>query len=73
MNELDKVEVELKLTVAHINTILSHLGRGAYMEVSDLIAHIRDQAMKKINASKGEAVDEEQNLEAARSPAPAVQ
>lgn len=51
MNELEKIEVDLKLTVAHINTILAHLAKGAYSEVVDLINHLRGQAVPQVQAA----------------------
>lgn len=51
MNELDKIELDLKLTVAHINTILAHLAKGAYSEVVDLINHLRGQAVPQVQAA----------------------
>ena len=34
---MDNLELELKLTVAHVNAILKHLAKGAYEEVSEVI------------------------------------
>ena len=48
---MDKIELELKLTVAHVNAILAHLARGAYADVADLIAHIRGQAQPQVDAA----------------------
>lgn len=47
-NELDKVEIELKLSVAQVNAVLVHLARGSYGEVADLISDIRAQAMPQV-------------------------
>ena len=51
MNELEKIEVDLKLTVAHVNTILAHLAKGVYSEVVDLISHLRSQALPQVAAA----------------------
>lgn len=48
MNDL---ELELKLTVAHVNTILAHLAKGAYADVVDLINHLHAQAKPQVEAS----------------------
>lgn len=47
-NALDKVEIELKLTVAQVNAVLVHLAKGSYSEVADLISDIRAQAMPQV-------------------------
>jgi len=52
---MEKIEVEVKLTVAHVNTILSHLAKGAYAEVADLIAHLRSQVVPQVNAAQNPA------------------
>ena len=49
---LEKIEVEVKLTVAHVNTILAHLAKGAYNEVAELIAHLRGQVVPQVDAAK---------------------
>jgi len=56
---MDNLELELKLTVAHVNTILKHLGAGAYAEVAELVNLLHGQAKPQI--------------ETAASPAPAEQ
>jgi len=52
---LEKIEVEVKLTVAHVNTILSHLAKGAYNEVADLIAHLRGQVVPQVASAQKSA------------------
>ena len=48
---MENLELELKLTVAHVNTILKHLGAGIYAEVSELIAHLHGQATPQVQAA----------------------
>lgn len=48
---MDNLELDLKLTVAHVNTILKHLGAGAYAEVADLIAFLHGQAKPQIESA----------------------
>mgnify|MGYP006266555829 CR=1 FL=1 len=43
--------VKLELTVEHINTILKHLGAGAYAEVADIIGLLHGQATNQIQAA----------------------
>ena len=58
---MDNLELELKVTVAQINTILKYLSQGVYAEVSDLIALLHGQAKPQVEAA------------AATEPAPAVE
>ena len=39
---MENLELDFKLTVAHVNAILKHLSAGAYAEVSDIIAYYGD-------------------------------
>ena len=48
---MDKLELELKLTVAHVNAILKHLAKGAYEEVSEVIAALHSQAKPQVEAA----------------------
>jgi len=48
---MDNLELNLKLTVAHINTILAHLAKGAYADVADLITHLHTQAKPQVEAA----------------------
>lgn len=48
---MDNLKLNLELTVAHINTILAHLAKGAYVDVADLIAHLHSQAKPQIEAA----------------------
>jgi hypothetical protein len=57
---MENLELELKITVNQVNTILKHLSQGAYAEVSDLIALLHGQAKPQVEAA------------AATEPAPAV-
>ena len=41
---MENLELELKLTVAHVNMVLKHLAKGAYEEVSDLIQLLHGQS-----------------------------
>ena len=45
---MDKVEIDLKLTVGQVNNILAHLARGAYADVADLVTEIRKQATPQV-------------------------
>ena len=47
---MDNLELDLKLTVLHVNTILKHLGSGSYAEVADLVNTIHAQAKPQIEA-----------------------
>jgi hypothetical protein len=48
---MENLELELKLTVAHVNTVLKHLGAGIYAEVADLIQLLHGQAQPQIQAA----------------------
>jgi len=48
MENMENMEVNLRLTVAQVNTILKYLGNGAYMEVNEIINKIRLQAVPQI-------------------------
>jgi len=48
---MDNLELDLKLTVAHVNTLLKHLGQGIYSEVADLITVLHGQARGQIDAA----------------------
>lgn len=41
---MEKLELNLTLTVQQVNVILKYLGGGAYIEVADIVAQIREQA-----------------------------
>ena len=45
---MDKVEIDLKLTVGQVNNVLAHLARGAYGDVADLVTEIRRQATPQV-------------------------
>jgi hypothetical protein len=48
---MENLELDLKLTVAHVNTVLKHLGAGVYAEVADLITLLHGQAKPQIEAT----------------------
>jgi len=48
---MENIELELKLTVAHVNTVLKHLGAGVYAEVADLIQLLHGQAKPQIESA----------------------
>ena len=48
---MDNLELELKLTVAHVNTVLKHLSAGVYAEVVDLIGLLHAQAKPQVEAA----------------------
>ena len=48
---MENLELELKLTVAHVNAILKHLAAGAYAEVADVIALLHGQAQPQMQAA----------------------
>lgn len=47
---MDNLEIQLKLTVAQVNAVLANLAKGAYADVADLIANIREQALPQVSA-----------------------
>ena len=47
---MENLELDLKLTVAHVNTLLKHLGSGVYAEVADLINLLHGQAKPQIES-----------------------
>jgi hypothetical protein len=53
---MENLELELKLTVAHVNTVLKHLGAGVYAEVSELIQFIHGQATPQLQAASQAAL-----------------
>ena len=48
---MENFELDLKLTVAHVNTVLKHLGAGVYAEVADLINLLHGQAKPQIESA----------------------
>ena len=48
---MENIEIELKLTVAHVNTILKHLDMGVHAEVRQLIDFIAGQAQPQIQVA----------------------
>jgi len=55
---MENLELNLKLTVAHINTILKHLGAGAYAEVAELVNLLHAQAKPQVEAAAVPATEE---------------
>jgi hypothetical protein len=52
---MENLELELKLTVSHVNTLLKYLGAGAYAEVADVINLLHGQAKPQIEAATASA------------------
>ena len=52
---MENFELELKLTVAHVNTVLKHLGSGVYAEVADLIQLLHGPAKPQIESAANAA------------------
>lgn len=48
---MENLELELKLTVAHVNTVLKHLGQGIYSEVAELINLLHGQSAPQVQAA----------------------
>jgi hypothetical protein len=48
---MENLELELKLTVTHVNAILKHLAKGAYEEVADVINALHLQAKPQVEAA----------------------
>lgn len=69
---MENLELELKLTVAHVNTVLKHLGAGIYAEVSELIQFIHGQATPQLQAASQAALSASAPATPAADPAPAV-
>lgn len=49
---MDEVTIEIKLTVAQVNVILNHLGRGVYNDVFAVIDSIRNQAVPQLTSAQ---------------------
>lgn len=48
---MENLELDLKLTVAHVNTLLKHLANGVYSEVSEVIQMLHTQAKPQIESA----------------------
>ena len=48
---MENLELNFKLTVDHVNTVLKHLGAGVYAEVADLINLLHGQAKPQVEAA----------------------
>ena len=48
---MDNFELDLRLTVAHVDAILKHLAKGTYEEVAHVIALLHGQAQPQIQAA----------------------
>ena len=57
---MDEVTVEIKLTVAQVNVILNHLGRGVYNDVVGVIDLIRGQAVPQLASAQTPASSHEE-------------
>ena len=68
---MEKLELELKLTVAHVNTVLKHLGAGVYAEEADLIKLLHGQAKPQIESAVSPAPVSPAPVEAASEEQPA--
>ena len=55
---MDNLELDLKLTVAHVNAILKHLANGIYAEVADVIAALHGQAKPQVELAASTAAPE---------------
>ena len=48
---MENLELDLRLTVSHVNTLLKHLGAGIYSEVAEVIQLLHGQAQPQIQAA----------------------
>lgn len=48
---MENLELDLRLTVSHVNTLLKHLGNGIYSEVAEVIQLLHGQAQPQIQAA----------------------
>ena len=56
---MENLELDVKLTVNQINTILKYLGAGTYTEVADLITSLHAQARPQLDqASLNQPTDQ---------------
>lgn len=60
---MDNVSIDLKLTVAQVNIILAHLGRGAFSDVAAVIEEIRKQAAPQVANAQQQSSSEDQSSE----------
>jgi hypothetical protein len=67
---MENIELELKLTVAHVNMVLKHLAKGAYEEVSDLIQLLHGQSAPQVQAAVINATAAAPVAEEPAAPAP---
>lgn len=44
--------IKLELSIAEVNAVLQALGAGAYNQVADLIAKVREQAIPQVPAAQ---------------------
>ena len=56
---MDNLVIDLKLTVAQVNIILGHLGRGAFADVASVIEEIRKQATPQVSSAQQAASENE--------------
>lgn len=55
---MDTINITLNLSVAQINVILKYVGAGAFAEVENVIAAIREQASPQLAAAAQSSQDE---------------
>ena len=65
---MENLELDLKLTVSHVNTLLKHLGAGIYSEVAEVIQLLHGQAQPQIQAAAVAAPAVDPAPEAAPAP-----
>jgi len=56
---MENLVLELKLTVAQVNIILGHLGRGSYVEVQPVVDEIRNQAAPQLSIAQQQSASQE--------------
>lgn len=61
---MENLELNLTLTVQQVNVILKYLGGGTYIEVTDIVAKIRDQAAPQLAAAQ-QAIETSQEVDEA--------
>ena len=49
---MENLKINLELTVAHVNAVLKYLAKGAYEEVTEVIASIHSQAKPQVESAQ---------------------
>lgn len=62
---MENLELNLTLTVQQVNVILKYLGGGAYVEVTDVVTQIREQAAPQLAAAQQALAASEKSQDAA--------